>query len=200
MEQTEFERIVREWLAHAAHPKLGRPFTRCTYQPQVELLDYLRAHAFKTYIVSGGGLDLIRGFAEQAYGIPPEQVIGSSVRTRFEIRDGRAVLMRNAELQSFDDRDVKPQNILLHIGRRPILVFGNSDGDLAMMRYAKAGTGPTLALLLHHDDGAREVAYDRDFPLSPLAEALDKSAEYGITIVSMARDWKTVFVERQEAR
>jgi phosphoserine phosphatase len=199
VEQTEYERIVSEWLAGATHPRFARRFTQCTYQPQVELLGFLRAHGFKTYIVSGGGLDLMRGFAEDAYGIPPEQVIGSSVKTRFEIRDGRAVLMRNAELQSFDDREVKPQNILLHIGRRPILVFGNSDGDFAMMRYAKAGGGASLALLLHHDDAAREVAYDREFALSPLAEALDKARDYGITLVSMARDWKTVFGKAQEA-
>jgi hypothetical protein len=157
------------------------------------LLELLRENGFKTYIVSGGGVDLMRAFAEDAYGIPPEQVIGSSVKTRFEIKDGRATIVKAAEIGSFDDREVKPQNISLHIGRRPILAFGNSDGDLAMLRYTTSGPGAHLALLLHHDDGERETAYDRDFRLSPLAEALDHAADYGITLVSMKRDWRTVF-------
>jgi hypothetical protein len=163
------------------------------YRPQLDLLDYLRAHAFKIFIVSGGGIDFMRPFAEEVYGIPPEQVVGSSVKTRFELRGGHAVLVKAAELNSFDDREVKPQNIILHIGRRPILAFGNSDGDLAMLRYTKSGPGARLALLLHHDDAEREFAYDREFRLSPLAEALDHAAEYGITTVSMKRDWNTVF-------
>jgi hypothetical protein len=137
--------------------------------------------------VSGGGVDLMRAFAEEAYGIPPERVIGSSVKTRFELQEGRGVLVKLAELGSFDDRDVKPQNIALHVGRRPILAVGNSDGDLAMMRYAKSGAGARLALLLHHDDAEREFAYDRDFRLSP-REALDHAEDYGITVVSMKRD------------
>ena len=191
--EEEFDRAAREWLASARHPKLGRPFTQCVYQPQLELLDYLRANGFKTFIVSGGGIDLMRAFAEDVYGIPPEAVIGSSVKTRFEVRDGRGVLVKLAELGSFDDREVKPQNIQLHIGSRPILAFGNSDGDLAMLRYVKSGDGPRLALLLHHDDAEREFAYDRDFELSPLAEALDRAGEYGVTVASMKRDWKKVF-------
>ncbi|MCJ8158081.1 HAD family phosphatase [Sphingomonas sp. LaA6.9] len=190
----EFARIATDWFATARHPRLDRLFAHCTYQPQIELLDYLRANRFKTFIVSGGGIDLMRNVTERIYGIPPEQVIGSSVKLRFEMRDGRAVLVKESELNSFDDREVKPANIGLHIGRRPILAFGNSDGDLAMLRYAKTGEGPRLALLIHHDDAEREFAYDRDFRLSPLAEALDKADEYGITLVSMKRDWKTVFV------
>jgi phosphoserine phosphatase len=189
----QFDAIARQWLGSARHPKLQRLFKRCTYQPQVELLAYLRQHGFKTFIVSGGGIGLMRAFAEEAYGIPHEQVIGSSVRTRVEVQDGRIQLMRNAELGSFDDREVKVQNIGLHIGRRPILAFGNSDGDLAMLRYTRTGPGARLALLVHHDDAEREFAYDRDFRLSPLVEALDKAAEYGITVVSMKRDWKAVF-------
>ena len=165
----------------------------CTYQPQVELLDYLRENGFKTYIVSGGGIDFMRAFAEEIYGIPREQVIGSSIKLRFDMQDGRVVLTKIGELDSFDDREAKPQNIGLHIGRRPILAFGNSDGDLAMLRYTKSGPGARLALLLHHDDAEREFAYDRDFKLSPLAEGLDKASEYGITLVSMKSDWKTVF-------
>lgn len=193
--EEEFDRIARDWLATAHHPLLDRPFTRCVYRPQIELLDFLRAHDFKTYIVSGGGLDLMRAFAEDVYGIPPEQVIGSSLRTRFEIDgDGVAQLVKLPELHCFDDREAKAQNIALHIGRRPILAFGNSDGDLAMLRYVKTGSGPRLALLLHHDDAAREFAYDRDFFLSPLAEALDKAADYGLTLVSMKQDWNSIFV------
>ncbi|HTS20234.1 MAG TPA: HAD family hydrolase [Casimicrobiaceae bacterium] len=193
MTEDEFEAIARAWFAKARHPKFGLLFKQLTYRPQVELLDYLRDNGFKTWIVSGGGIDLIRAFAEEAYGIPREQVIGSSEKLHYELEDGRPVLRKTAELGSFDDREVKPQNIGLHVGRRPLLAFGNSDGDLAMLRYAKGGAGARLALLIHHDDAEREVAYDREFRLSPLAEALDKAGDYGITVVSMKRDWKTVF-------
>jgi hypothetical protein len=193
MTEDEFEQIARTWFASAKHPRFGRPFKQIAYRPQVELLSYLRRHGFKTYIVSGGGIDLIRAFAEDAYGIPREQVIGSSAKLRFEVDGGLVSLKKLAELNSFDDREAKPQNIGLHIGRRPILAFGNSDGDLAMLRYAKSGPGARLALLIHHDDAEREVAYDRGFRLSPLAEALDKAGEYGITVVSMKRDWRAVF-------
>jgi phosphoserine phosphatase len=193
MNEDDFQAIARSWFASAKHPKFGRLFKQCAYAPQVELLGYLRDNGFKTYIVSGGGVDLMRAFAEEAYGIAPEQVIGSSMKLRFEIKEGRPLLLKLAELASFDDREVKVENIALHIGRRPLLAFGNSDGDLAMMRYTKAGPGARLALLLRHDDAAREFAYDRDFKLSPLAEALDKASEYGITVVSMKQDWKTVF-------
>jgi phosphoserine phosphatase len=189
----EFDDAARAWLKSTKHPTLGRPIAQCVYRPQLELLEFLRAHGFKTFIVSGGGVDFMRPFAEEVYGIPPDQVIGSSVKTRFEIRDGGPVLVKLAELDSFDDREVKPQNIFLHIGRKPILAFGNSDGDLAMLRYTKGGNGPTLALLLHHDDSEREVSYDRDFKLSPLADALDNAAAYGIQVVSMKNDWNAVF-------
>lgn len=191
--EEEFDAIARAWLATAKHPKLGRLFKRCLYQPQIELLELLRQHDFKSYIVSGGGIDLIRAFSEQAYGIAREHVIGSSLRTAFEIRDGAGVLTKLPELNSFDDREAKVENIGLHIGRRPILAFGNSDGDLAMLRYARSGTGARLALLLHHDDDVREFAYDRQFKLSPLAEALDHAFEYELSVVSMRRDWQMVF-------
>jgi phosphoserine phosphatase len=197
MSEEEFDETARAFFATSKHPKFGRLFKHLTYQPQVELLSYLRDNGFKTYIVSGGGIDLIRAFAEEAYGIPREQVVGSSVKTRFEINDGRGVLAKLSELNSFDDREVKPANIGLHIGRRPILAFGNSDGDLAMLRYCKTGKGARLSLLVHHDDAEREVAYDRDFKLSPLVEALDKADAYGITLVSMKRDWKAVFAPAQ---
>ena len=193
MTEEAFEEIAVAWLASAKHPRYDRLFTQCIYQPQVELLDFLRGNLFTTFIVSGGGIDLIRVFAEDAYGIQRHKVIGSSGRLRYEWQNDRAVLVRAAELNSFDDREVKPANIGLHIGRRPIFAFGNSDGDLAMLRYTKSGPGQRLALLIHHDDGEREVAYDREFGLSPLAEALDKAADYGITVVSMKRDWNTVF-------
>lgn len=193
MNEDDFDRYAREWLASATHPSLGRRFTELTYRPQKELLSFLRSHAFRTFIVSGGGIDLIRAFAEEQYGIAREQVVGSSVRTRFEIESGRGELMKLAEINSFDDREVKPQNIALHIGRRPVIAFGNSDGDLAMLRYCRTGPGPRLALLIHHDDAEREFAYDREFRLSPLAEALDKAADYGLTVVSMKRDWGAVF-------
>jgi phosphoserine phosphatase len=193
MTEDEFHAYARNWLEESKHPKLGRTFTDLTYRPQVELLDYLRANGFKTFIVSGGGVDLMRAFAEERYGIPPEQVIGSSVKTRFEMREGRGEIVKLPELNSFDDREVKPANISLHIGRRPILAFGNSDGDLAMLRYCKSGPGARLALIIHHDDATREFAYDRDFKLSPLVEALDKADGYGITLVSMKNDWKAVF-------
>ncbi len=188
-----FDKLSKAWLAETRHPKFGRAYTELVYRPQLELLGYLRANGFKTFIVSGGGADFIRAFAEQAYGVPPEQVIGSSVKTKVQDTEGRLDLMKLTELQSFDDREVKVQNIGLHIGRRPILAFGNSDGDLAMMRYTLSGPGRRLALLVHHDDDEREVAYDREFRLSPLIEALDKAHDYGITVVSVAKDWAEVF-------
>lgn len=197
--ETEFAETASAWLASATHPNLGRLFTQCVFQPQLELMGYLRSHGFKTFIVSGGGIDFMRAFAEEIYGVASEQVIGSSVKTRVNINGDRVDLMKLAELGTFDDREVKVENIGLHIGRRPILAFGNSDGDLAMLRYTKAGPGARLALLLHHDDGEREFAYDRAFRLSPLAEALDHAPDYGITVVSMKHDWEKVFAD-QSAR
>jgi hypothetical protein len=189
-----FDRTARAWLQRARHPKLGRPYTEAVYRPQLELLALLRAGGFKTFIVSGGGVDFMRAFAEETYRVPPEQVIGSSVKLRFEAADtGPCELVKLAELGSFDDGEVKVHNIGLHIGRRPILAFGNSDGDLAMLRYTASGPGRRLALLLHHDDAEREVAYDREFRLSPLAEALDHADRYGLRVVSMQRDWGRVF-------
>src|SRR5262249_9635964 len=141
----------------------------------------------------GGGGNLIRAFAEEAYGIARERVIGSSIKAWFEVKDERAGLRKAADLGSFDDREAKPRNIGLHIGRRPILAFGNSDGDLTMLRYVKSGSGARLALLLHHDDAEREAAYDREFMVSPLAEARDGASEYGIAVVSVKRDWNTMF-------
>lgn len=197
MTEEQFSLIARSWLDRARHPKFGALFKRCAYLPQIELLDLLHAHQFRTFIVSGGGVDFMRAFAEKAYGIPPERIIGSSVRTAVEFEGPAVDLKKLPELASFDDREVKVQNIGLHIGRRPILAFGNSDGDLAMLRYCKSGTGARLALLIHHDDAGREAAYDRDFKLSPLNEGLDKAKDYGITLVSMKKDWKAVFEAAQ---
>jgi phosphoserine phosphatase len=188
-----FSRIARTWLATERHPVLRRPYTDTVYKPQIELMAFLRANGFKTFIVSGGGLDFMRAFAERAYGVPPWQVIGSTVKTHFQMVDGRCELMKLAELGSFNDRDAKVENIGLHIGRKPIFAFGNSDGDLAMLRYTMSGTGPCMSLLLHHDDAVREMEYDREFRLSPLSEALDRAAEFGIRIVSMKNDWAKVF-------
>jgi phosphoserine phosphatase len=193
MTDEEFDQVARGWLATAKHPKFGRLFKECTYRPQLELLAYLRDNGFKTYIVSAGGADFMRAFADEVYGVQREQVIGSSVKLRYEPGGDRVSLTKLPELSTFNDREAKPLSIGLHIGRRPLLAFGNSDGDLPMMRYAKSGAGPRLALLLHHDDAEREAAYDREFRLSPLSEALDKAADYGINVVSMKRDWKVVF-------
>jgi phosphoglycolate phosphatase-like HAD superfamily hydrolase len=194
MTPEEFRAIAQTWFESAMHPRFQRLFRECVYQPQLELLDYLRSHGFKTFIVTGGGSGVVRTVAESAYGIPPEQVIGSSSKTALEWRDGQPVLVKQPELSSFDDRAEKVVNIELHIGRRPILAFGNSDGDLAMLQYTAAGDGPRLALLLHHDDGDREYAYDRDFHLSPLRDALEEVPKLnGGHIVSMKQDFKQVF-------
>jgi len=192
----EFAAIARAWQASARHPQLGGRFVDLVYQPQLELLDYLRANAFRCFIVTGGGIDFVRAFSEARYGIPPEQVIGSSARTRVDISARGLGLFKLPELGSFNDREAKVENIGLHIGQRPILAFGNSDGDLAMLRFVAAGAGPRLALLIHHDDAGREFAYDREFALSPLAEALDKAGDYGITLVSMKDDWARIFPQR----
>lgn len=191
----EFHANAWRWLRQAEHPKLHRPFLHNAYRPQRELLDYLRANGFRTYIVTGGGVEFVRVVAEQLYGIPPEQVIGSSTKLRLEEVDGQMVLRKLPELGSFDDRDEKVVNIALHIGRRPIFAFGNSDGDLAMLRYTLGGPGPRMGWYIHHDDDAREFAYDRDFRLSPFHEGLDRAAELGIGVASMRNDWKNVFVE-----
>jgi phosphoglycolate phosphatase-like HAD superfamily hydrolase len=194
MTAAEFDHLARGWFSTARNPKLDRLFLKCVYRPQIELLDYLQANNFKSFIVSGGGIDLIRAFAETSYGIPPERVVGSSLATKFEVSGPEINIRKLPKLNSFDDREEKVVNIGLHIGCRPIMCFGNSDGDLAMLRYTKTGDGPRLGLLLHHDDAAREFAYDREFKLSPLKEALENADRYGITKVSMAKDWREVFV------
>lgn len=194
MTTEEFEAIAKTWLDSAMHPRFHHLFQECIYQPQLELLTYLRDNGFKTFIVTGGGNGFMRAIAENTYGIPPEQVIGSSGKLKLERQDGKLTLMKLPELNSFDDRDEKVVNIELHIGRRPILAFGNSDGDLAMLQYTATGAGARLALLLHHDDGDREYAYDHDFMLSPLRDGLEAVPKLnGGHIVSMKQDFKQVF-------
>jgi phosphoglycolate phosphatase-like HAD superfamily hydrolase len=189
----EFEQIVKDWIAVAKHPKTGKLYTEMVYQPMLELLAYLRANGFKTFIVSGGGIEFMRPWAEKTYDIPPEQVVGSSAKTKFELRDGEPVLVRLPELNFNDDKGGKPVGINEHIGRRPIAAFGNSDGDLQMLQYTGAGKGPCFCLYVHHDDAAREYAYDRADHLAKLDHGLDEAAAKGWTVVSMKNDWKHIF-------
>jgi phosphoserine phosphatase len=189
-----FQTMVQNWFIEAAHPRFQRLFKHCTFQPMVELLNHLHANDFKCFIVSGGGVDFMRAIAEEIYGIPPERVIGSSTKTLLERQNGRLQLRKQAQLNSFNDRDEKVNNIHLHIGRRPILAAGNSDGDLSMLQYAAGGAGRRLPLLVHHDDADREVAYDSDFRLSPLTIAMADLPK-GSLVVSMKRDFAQIFPE-----
>ena len=189
----EFQKIVSDWIATAQHPRFKRTYTQCVYQPMLELLAYLRANGFKTYIVSGGGIEFMRPWTERVYGVLPEQVVGSSAKTKFEIVNGQPVLMRLPELNFIDDKDGKPVGINQYIGRRPIAAFGNSDGDQQMLEYTAAGPGPRLALLVHHTDAVREYAYDRQDKLARLDKALDEAHAKGWIVVDMKNDWKTIF-------
>ena len=194
----EFEQIVKDWIATAKHPKTGKLYTEMVYQPMLEVLAYLRANGFKTFIVSGGGIEFMRPWAEKTYGIPPEQVVGSSVKTKFELRDGTPVLVRLPEVNFNDDKGGKPVGINQHIGRRPIAAFGNSDGDLQMLQYTGAGSGTRLCLYVRHDDAEREYVYDRQDDLAKLDKGLDEAAAKGWTVVSMKKDWKAVFPAQSE--
>jgi phosphoserine phosphatase len=194
MSTEAFAKIVRDWLATGRHPRFNRPYTELVYAPMVELLSYLRANGFKTYIVSGGGVEFIRPWAEQVYGIPPEHVIGSSGVVKFEIgADGRPMLMKLAQMEFVDDGPGKPVAINRFIARRPILTFGNSDGDLQMLQWTAAGDGARFIGLVHHTDGEREYAYDRQSRVGKLDKALDEANARGWTVVDMARDWRRVF-------
>ncbi|HSE04807.1 MAG TPA: HAD family hydrolase [Methylomirabilota bacterium] len=193
MTTDEFSSVVNSWIATAKHPKTGRRYTEMVYQPMLELLAYLRANGFKTFIVSGGGIEFMRPWVEQVYGIPPEQVVGSSIRTRLEPRDGKPVLLRLPEINFIDDKAEKPVGIHQHIGRRPIAAFGNSDGDLQMLQWATAGSGARFALIVHHTDAVREWAYDRTSPIGRLDKALDEARARGWTVVDMKRDWKLIY-------
>ncbi len=189
----EFAQIVKDWIATARHPKTGRAYTEMVYQPMLELLAYLRANGFKTYITSGGGIEFMRPWAERVYGIPPEQVIGSSIETEFELRSGTPVLVRLPELNFYDDKGGKPVAINQHIGRRPIAAFGKSDGDLQMLQWTAAGVGRRFCLYVHHTDAEREWAYDRESHIGRLDKGLDEAHEKGWTVVDMKHDWKVVF-------
>ena len=193
MTTEEFATIVNDWVKTARHPALNRPYTSLVFQPMLELLDYLRAKFFKTYIVSGGGIEFMRPWTEAVYGIPPEQVVGSSIVTKFEMRDGKPVLVREPKLNFIDDKAGKPVGINSHIGRRPIAAFGNSDGDLQMLQWTMAGQGARLALLVHHTDGKREWAYDRESHIGRLDKALDEARAKGWTVVDMKNDWKQIY-------
>jgi phosphoglycolate phosphatase-like HAD superfamily hydrolase len=193
MSVDDYDKAIRNWLATAQHPKFKRPYTDLVYRPQLELLAYLRANGFKTFIVSGGTIEFMRVWAERVYGIPPEQVIGSSQVLQYEVINGQPMLMRGPKLDFVDDGPGKPVGIYRHIGRKPILAFGNSDGDLQMLQYTAAGTGPHLALLVHHDDAAREFAYDRQSKLARFDKAWDEATTDGWTVVSMKDDWKTIY-------
>jgi phosphoserine phosphatase len=193
MTASDYEQIVRDWIKTARHPRFNRPYTDLVYQPMLELLAYLRALGFKTYVVSGGGIDFMRAWIEPIYGIPPEQTIGSSIKTRFEINDRKPVLVRLPEVDFVDDKAGKPVGIQRFIGRRPIAAFGNSDGDLEMLQYTTGGPGARFALIVHHTDAEREWAYDRDSDVGRLDKALDEAVAKGWTIVNMKRDWRVVY-------
>jgi hypothetical protein len=193
MTTDEFAQIVREWVKTARHPTLKRAYTELTYAPMRELLDYLRANGFRTWIVSGGGVELLRVIAEDLYGVPPEQVIGSSIKTRYELRSGTPVIVRLPEIDFIDDKAGKPVGIHKFIGKRPIAAFGNSDGDFEMLEWTTSAPGARLGVIVHHDDATREFAYDRNSHVGKLARGLDEAPQRGWTVVSTKNDWKLVF-------
>jgi phosphoserine phosphatase len=193
MSADEFEGLVEEWIGAARHPRFDRAYTQVVYQPMLELLAYLRANGFKTFIVSGGGADFMRPWAESVYGIPREQVIGSLIRQELEVQEGRATIVRRPEVAFVDDKAGKPVAIQWHVGRRPILAVGNSDGDLEMLQWTTTGTGRRLGVLLHHTDAEREYAYDRQSHFGRLDKALDLAPGAGWVVISMEDDWATVF-------
>ena len=188
-----FRSSVSEWLSTARHPTTGRPYNEMVYQPMLELLDHLRAHDFKVYIVSGGGIDFMRAFAEATYGIPPEQIIGSSLKATYEVRDGIPVIVKTAELGFINDKEGKPIGIHQHIGRRPVFAAGNSDGDFAMLEWTTAGDGARMGILVHHTDTEREWAYDRESHIGRLCRGLDEADARGWIRVDMKEDWRSVF-------
>jgi phosphoglycolate phosphatase-like HAD superfamily hydrolase len=192
MTTDEFTAAVEDWIATARHPQTKRLFTGMVYQPMLELLAYLRANGFKTFIVSGGGVEFMRPWTERVYGIPPEQVVGSAGKMKLEVREGKPVLVKLPEIDLIDDKEGKPVGIQSRIGRRPIAAFGNSDGDLQMLQWAAAGPGVRFALFVHHDDAAREFAYDRADPLQTFSTGWDEAVARGWTVVSMKDDWKTI--------
>jgi phosphoserine phosphatase len=192
MTTDEFNAAVKEWITTARHPKTNRLYTEMVFQPMLELLSYLNQHDFKTYIVSGGGIEFMRVWAESVYQVPPEQVIGSSIKTQFELRNGEPTLVRLAEIEFIDDKENKPVAIHKFIGRRPIMAFGNSDGDLQMLQWTTAGAGPRLGVIIHHTDSIREAAYDRESHVGRLDQALEEAPKNNWVIVDMQRDWRVI--------
>ncbi len=192
----EFQKIVTDWIATARDPRFKKPYTGLVYQPMLELLTYLRANGFKTFIVSGGGIELMRPWSEKVYGIPPEQVVGSSIKTQFEMKDGAPTLFRLPQINFIDDKAGKPVGINEHIGRRPIAAFGNSDGDLEMLQWATLGGTPGFGMLIHHTDAEREYAYDRNTEFGRLDTALDAASVNQWTVVDMKADWKQIFPDK----
>ncbi len=201
MTTMEFENIVKNWIVTAQHPRFKRPYTDLVFQPMLELLAYLRAHDFKTFIVSGGGVAFMRPWVETVYGIPPEHVVGSSIKTSFEIRNGKPVIVRLSEIDFINDKTGKPVGIQKFIGRRPIAAFGNSDGDFQMLQWTAAGQGARFMLIVHHTDSEREWAYDRNSKIGRLDKTLDAAKAHGWTIVDMRKDWKVVYpFEREDGQ
>jgi hypothetical protein len=194
MTTEEFEKIVKDWIATARHPKTGKRYTDMVYQPMLELLAYLRANGFKTFIVSGGGIEFMRPWTEKVYGVPPEQVVGSSIKTKLETRFGKPALVRLPQVNFIDDKAGKPVGINEHIGRRPVAAFGNSDGDQQMLEWTQAGDGARLMMLVHHDDAQREWAYGAQSKIGTFSDALMAEAtKQGWTVISMKNDWKRIF-------
>jgi phosphoglycolate phosphatase-like HAD superfamily hydrolase len=193
MTTDEFDDVVEEWIAKARHPKTGRPYTQMVYQPMLELLAYLRANGFKTFIVSGGGQEFMRPWTEKTYGIPPEQVVGSGGELQYKMVNGKPALLKLAKVALIDDKAGKPVGIQRFIGRRPIFAFGNSDGDREMLEWTTSGDGPRFAGIVHHTDAEREWAYDRDSKIGTLAKALDQGKAQGWTIVDMKAEWKAIY-------
>lgn len=193
MTTAEFEQIVKKWITNAKHPRFNRPFTDLVFQPMLELLDYLRTNGFKTFIVSGGGIEFMRPWTNQVYGIPPEQVVGSSIKVKYEMTEKGPVLNRISEIDFFDDKEEKPVAIHKFIGKRPIAAFGNSDGDLQMLQWTAAGKGKRLLLYVHHTDDEREWAYDRDSHIGRLSKGLDEATAKNWLIVDMKKDWRVIY-------
>jgi hypothetical protein len=193
MTTEEFQKIVTDWMATARDARFKRPYTELSYQPMIELLAYLRANGFKTFIASGGGVEFMRPWTERVYGVPPEQVVGSSIKTRFQMRDGRPELFRLPEMNFIDDKAGKPVGINEYIGRRPIAAFGNSDGDLEMLQWTTMSGGVRLGMIVHHTDAVREYAYDRDTSFGRLDKALDVAAMNHWVVIDMKNDWKRIF-------
>jgi hypothetical protein len=193
MTSEDFGKSVTSWLETAIHPKTGKPYDQMVFQPMIELLEYLRSNGYKTFIVSGGGVDFMRVWAEKAYGIPPYQVIGSSIKTKYELVNEEPVITKLPEINFIDDKEGKPIAIHLHIGKRPVFAAGNSDGDYAMLEYTSKGEGPRFGMIIHHTDSVREYAYDRASPIGRLEKGLDNASKFNWSVVDMKTDWKVIF-------